>query len=72
MTIILAFILFGGWFAADNQDFFTTAKTQINQGAEWRYVGKSDLDLKAQSIPARICDTKCGEPYILWKLKFPE
>tara|TARA_R110000803_G_scaffold106736_2_gene174827 strand:+ start:578 stop:790 length:213 start_codon:yes stop_codon:yes gene_type:complete len=70
MTIILAFVLFSGWFAADNQDFFTTAKTQINQGAEWRYVGKSDLDLNAKSIS--ICTDNCSKKYVFWKLKNPE
>jgi len=70
MTIILAFVLFGGWFAADNQDFFTTAKQQINQGAEWHYEGKSELNLNAKSIP--MCTDDCSEKYVLWKLKFPE
>jgi len=73
MAIILAIMVaVGGLFVSSNQEFLKTAEEQVEQGATWHYVGKTPLDLKAQSIPARICDTKCGEPYILWKLKFPE
>tara|TARA_R110002096_G_scaffold122129_2_gene264392 strand:+ start:1348 stop:1563 length:216 start_codon:yes stop_codon:yes gene_type:complete len=61
---------FGSLFVADNKGFLDTAQEQINQGAEWHYVGKSPLDPNAQSIPLQICnDDGCDEPYILWKLK---
>jgi hypothetical protein len=73
MEIFTAFMLsIGGLFIADNQEFFKTVDEQIQQGAEWHYVGKSPLDPDALSISAQMCDGKCDEPYILWKLKFSE
>tara|TARA_R110000796_G_scaffold242977_1_gene365333 strand:+ start:354 stop:575 length:222 start_codon:yes stop_codon:yes gene_type:complete len=68
--IIIIMVAVGGLFVSDNQEFFTKAEEQINQGAKWHYVGKTPLDSRAKSIPAQICDDVCGEPYILWKLKF--
>lgn len=65
-------ISFGSLFIADNKEFFDTAKEQINQGAEWHYVGKSPLDPNSKSIPAQMCTDGCDKPYILWKLKLPE
>tara|TARA_R110000751_G_scaffold205622_1_gene309787 strand:- start:399 stop:620 length:222 start_codon:yes stop_codon:yes gene_type:complete len=73
MELILAIMVaMGGLFVSDNQEFFTTAEEQVKNGAKWHYVGKTSLDPRAQSIPAQICDEACGDPYILWKLKFPE
>jgi len=70
ITVIV--MIFGGILAADNKEFFDTVEEQINQGAEWHYVGKSPLDPNSKSIPAQTCDDVCEEPYILWKLKLPE
>ena len=53
----------------NNKEFFDTAEEQINQGAEWHYVGKSPLDPNSKSIPAQMCTDGCDKPYILWKLK---
>tara|TARA_R100001377_G_scaffold83507_1_gene65149 strand:- start:1069 stop:1290 length:222 start_codon:yes stop_codon:yes gene_type:complete len=70
ITVIV--MIFGGILAADNKEFFDTVEEQINQGAEWHYVGKSPLDPNSKSIPAQMCTDGCDEPYILWKLKLPE
>ena len=73
MEVFTALVMsFGGLFVADNKEFFDTAKEQINQGAEWHYVGKSSLDPDSKSISAQVCMDGCDEPYILWKLKLPE
>jgi len=73
MEIFTAIVMsFGSLFIADNKEFLDTAEKQISQGAEWHYVGKSPLDPDALSISAQMCDGKCDEPYIMWKLKFPE
>ena len=61
---------FGSLFIADNKEFLDTAEKQISQGAEWHYVGKSPLDPDAKAI--QMCNDPCEEPYIMWKLKFPE
>ena len=44
MELILVFMIaVGSLFVTDNKQFFDTAEEQINQGAEWHYVGKSPL-----------------------------
>tara|TARA_R110000824_G_scaffold2970_7_gene13582 strand:- start:1041 stop:1259 length:219 start_codon:yes stop_codon:yes gene_type:complete len=69
MELILAFMMsVGGLFGFDNQEFLQTVEDQVNQGAEWRYVGNSPLDPNAKSIPLQMCDDGCDAPYILWKL----
>ena len=70
ITVIVMF--FSSILVADNKEFFNTVEEQINQGAEWHYVGKSPLDPNSKSIPAQMCTDGCDEPYILWKLKVPE
>ena len=75
MGIVIALALFGALFVSDNQEFFDTAAKQIDKGATWHYVGKQPLDPTTKSIPGRICEPdtgKCGEPFIIWKLKKPE
>ena len=75
MVIALVLALFGGLFAADNQEFFDQVAKERAMGAEWHYVGKQPLDPTAKSIPGQICDPdtgKCEEPYIIWKLKIPD
>ncbi len=73
MELFTALVMsFGGLFIADNKEFFDTAEEQINQGAEWHYVGKLPLDPNSKSIPAQMCTDGCDEPYILWKLKLPK
>ena len=48
----------------------------MQDGASWHYVGPSDLDPTALSIPLQCIDTDtrepCGEKYILFKLKKEE
>lgn len=73
MELILVFMIaVGSLFVTDNKQFFDTAEEQIDQGAEWHYVGKSPLDPNSKSISAQMCTDGCDEPYILWKLKLPE
>jgi hypothetical protein len=70
MEIIMAVMIsVGGLFGVANQEFLETVEAQLEQGAEWHYVGKSPLDPNALSIPAQICDDGCDAPYILWRLK---
>ena len=70
MELILALMIsVGGLFGLDNQEFLRIVERQVEQGAEWHYVGKSPLDPDALSIPLQMCDDGCDEPYILWKLK---
>ena len=70
MELILALMIsVGGLFGLDNQEFLRIVERQVEQGAEWHYVGKSPLDPNAKSIPLQMCDDVCDEPYILWKLK---
>jgi len=73
MEVFTTFMMsIGSLFITDNQEFFKTVDEQIQQGAEWHYVGKSPLDSNSKSIPAQICMNGCDEPYIMWKLKLPE
>lgn len=53
----------------DNQEFFDTATEQMDNGAEWEYVGPQSLDPTAKSISIQV---EGEEPYIVWKLKKPE
>ena len=62
-------ILMGLTFAVDNHEFFDTAAKQMDEGAEWHYVGRQSLDPSAKSIPLQV---EGEEPYIVWKLKKPE
>ncbi len=59
---IIALVL--GMFSMDTQDFRNTANSQMKEGYEWEYVGKT----KASGVPA-ITMKSNGEEYILWKLK---
>lgn len=57
---------------SNTQEFLNQVAVEKEMGAEWHYVGKQPLDPTAKSLPAQVCDpdgTKCGEPYIMWKLK---
>jgi len=59
----------------DAKEFFKTALEEMEQGAKWHYVGMQSLDPTAKSIPGQLCEPetgKCGDPYIIWKLKMPE
>mgnify|MGYP003145605535 FL=1 len=59
----------------DAKEFFKTAFEEMEQGAKWHYVGMQSLDPTAKSIPGQLCEPetgKCGDPYIIWKLKMPE
>ena len=56
----------------DAKEFFKTALEEMEQGAKWHYVGMQSLDPTAKSIPGQLCEPetgKCGDPYIIWKLK---
>ena len=57
-------VLVLGMFSVDTQIFRETANTQMKEGYEWEYVGKT----KASGVPA-ITMKSNGEEYILWKLK---
>ena len=58
-------------FFVENKDFFDTAFEQMEDGAEWHYVGPQKPDPKVKAISGRICKSngECGEYYIMWKLK---
>ena len=59
-------------FIADNREFLIKANDQMQDGASWHYVGPSDLDPTALSIPLQCIGMDgepCGEKYILFKLK---
>ena len=63
-------------FIADNREFLIKANEQMQDGASWHYVGPSDLDPTALSIPLQCIDNDtgepCGEKYILFKLQKEE
>ncbi len=67
--VAVILILMGLTFAVDNHEFFDQATEQMNEGAEWHYVGRQSLDPSAKSIPLQV---EGEEPYIVWKLKKPE
>ena len=59
-------------FIAENKEFLIEASDQMHDGASWHYVGPSDLDPTALSIPLQCIGMDgepCGEKYILFKLK---
>ena len=59
-------------FIAENREFLIEASDQMHDGASWHYVGPSDLDPTALSIPLQCIGMDgepCGEKYILFKLK---
>tara|TARA_Y100000034_G_scaffold79800_1_gene95753 strand:+ start:1293 stop:1502 length:210 start_codon:yes stop_codon:yes gene_type:complete len=67
--MIDAFIIgFLGLFVADNYEFIKTAKEQMKQGYEWKYVGYKEWDGKS---PALIID-RDTHPHVYWKLVKPE
>ena len=68
MTAAIIIIL-ATLFMVDNQEFFDTATEQMDNGAEWEYVGPQSLDPTAKSISIQV---EGEEPYIVWKLKKPE
>ncbi len=72
MMIFSALSLVVQLFIADNREFLIKASEQMQDGMSWHYVGPSDLDPTALSIPLQCVDTDgepCGEKYILFKLK---
>tara|TARA_Y100000310_G_scaffold303520_1_gene341911 strand:- start:46 stop:255 length:210 start_codon:yes stop_codon:yes gene_type:complete len=69
MGIVFVIALFGALFCADNKEFLDTVKKEKAEGYEWHYVGQTDLDPKAKSVPLQV---EGNDPYILWKLKKPE
>ena len=76
MMLFSALSLMVQLFIADNREFLIEASDQMQDGASWHYVGPSDLDPTALSIPLQCIDTDtrepCGEKYILFKLKKEE
>ena len=69
------FLIFPIIFFSSNQEFFDQVEKDRAKGAEWHYVGPQALDPTAKSIPLQVCDPegeKCGEPYIIYKLKMPK
>ena len=67
--MINAFILgFIGLFVADNHEFLQTAKKQLDEGYEWKYVGYKEWDGKS---PALLIN-KDTNPHVYWKLVKPE
>jgi len=69
-------ILISVFFMIDNKEFFDQVAIDRAKGAEWHYVGKSDLDPAAKSIPLQCMENDndgntvpCGDPYIIYKLK---
>ena len=72
MGIVIFFVgalFMGDAFVTENQEFFDTATEQMDNGAEWEYVGPQSLDPTAKSISIQV---EGEEPYIVWKLKKPE
>ena len=75
-TLFAIVVSLGTMFVSDDtKEFFKTAFEEMEQGAKWHYVGMQSLDPTAKSIPGQLCEPetgKCGDPYIIWKLKMPE
>ena len=69
MGIVFVIALIGALFCADNQDFLKTVKKERAAGHEWHYIGPTDLDPTAKSIPLQV---EGHDPYVLWKLKKPD
>ena len=75
LAITILLILLGAC-STEQQEFITTVNKDRAAGAKWHYVGPSDLDPTAKALPAQCVDPEtgvvCGEPFILWKLRFPK
>ena len=67
--MIDAFIIgFMGLFVADNYEFIKTAKEQMEQGYEWKYVGYKEWDGESPAILIN----RDTNPHVYWKLVKPE
>lgn len=67
--MIEAFIIgFMGLFVVDNHEFIKTAKEQMEQGYEWKYVGYKEWDGKSPAILIN----RDTNPHVYWKLVKPE
>ena len=63
--IIAFYVISSLMFVNENREFFQTAGEQMKEGAEWKYVGATVRNPKAESIAIRSWN---GERYIFWKL----
>lgn len=61
----LAFVLIGGIFMYDNQDFFSTVEDNIERGMSWQYVGKQD----PQGQPALTVTDGQGNEVIYFRME---
>lgn len=61
---MLAVILFTGFVAFTNQEFFATVEENIEDGYTWEYVGKQSPD----GNPAITIKPENGDEYILFKM----
>ena len=61
---MLAAILFTGFVAFTNQEFFAEVDKQISDGYKWEYVGKQAPD----GSPAITVKPDNGDEFILFKL----
>jgi len=61
----LAFVLIGGMFMYDNQDFFGTVEDNIEKGMSWQYVGKQD----PQGQPALTVTDGQGNEVIYFRME---
>lgn len=61
----LAFVLIGGMFMYDNQDFFSTVEDNIERGMSWQYVGKQD----PQGQPALTVTDGQGNEVIYFRME---
>jgi len=75
LAITLLLILLAACSTAE-QEFIEAVNKDRAAGATWHYVGPTDLDPTAKALPIQCVDAEtgavCGEPFILWKLKFPK
>jgi|TARA_B110000967_G_C18781698_1_gene508597 hypothetical protein len=67
-------LIFPLLFGVVNADALDTFQKEMDAGATWHHVGKQPLDPNAKSIPLQTCDDNgvCEEPYIVYKLKYPD
>lgn len=65
---MLAAILFTGFVAFTNQEFFAAVEEQVNDGYEWQYVGKQ----APTGVPALTVKPEVGEEFILFRLEKAE
>ena len=61
---MFAAILFTGFVAFTNQEFFATVEENINDGYTWEYVGKQAPD----GSPAITVKPDNGDEFILFKM----